>query len=1484
MGVVSSLATTSAWADHNLCRHDASFTSAKGNLLVAANPSGVQAFINAATLANRLPSGIVQEMLWADFDGDGYSELALAIAHYSSPTLPPDSTDVFVMDGPENVYLVGTFPGQINDIAAGTYHWTDTTAKLAIARNGTPGDPVWDWGAAVIDPYTGEMLAKKSYAGAQPRAVALGDLFGASTLARELFIGVADRVDVVSSDPIDDAGPPSITFQTGGGAVISLEAGHYDTLPDEVLVVGRETRQAETDGHDDLWKVAVLTRGKLLNELKMPYRYGWGFVGNVGLDPLGAIDVNTQPVLLKLGDMNNDGVNELAVATYTKVPESSETANLIPRTWLLVYSEKLPHAEDEPGWGAEDQFVGQTVRMRTVGRPTGLAFADTNGDGKNELAVSMLRRSTDPLPGLGTLSGSFLGCAKVASVLGAECSGIGLNPLALASEVVPTPDDTFEQAPLPYVGVTSVAGTSLTAIDNGQWSATKCVHGDDTCNGLDDDQDGVVDDDVDRTMGEALDGVDNDCNNQIDEIGTFDCSSNPSDWRCCAAPTVDTNGIATYPQLTFIVDRLDDALSENDAAAACVPVSQGPSSGCTLRGVVRRAEQLRFVAGKRQACEVVALLGPGNHALTRRAAGPTDFAGYSFLRFGGGRLTLRGTGPGAIDTRITRAAVEPYRLIASGQLAPAADEAPEGATLTVQNLTLENGLTYDAFTTEWGGGAIRGQGGTVVVDHAVLQNNEAKQEGGALQMEDGTLVVQDSVLRHNVTVKGANNARGGAIWVRSGNLKLLRSAIVGNYADGGSGVAVAGGTATIVNNTFSKNVCEDEGCGLQLISGVQATLGFNTIVDNRASGCGGAGLGVGLSVGSATLAAYGNVIAGNRDVKHAPSDCSGATEGSAGHNLVGVNDPATCPLFSGPDALVGNATMPLDPKLLELPGYLEPNLEPGRSCGPGPTDSFIDTDPSVCDRRDSTLACNAICAGAATPEQCVMQLGLIGPAVGAFGSAASTSGAADACPAVDQRGSARPTAGNCSLGAVDVSVTAKGFSNIAGSNIITVPSSGTPSFELRLAQLETPQNIGDNYGLRVSGRVRAPLTGQYRFFIAGDDNVSLYLSSDQTSLNKQRIAYHEGYTGFREWTKYATQKSALISLVAGELYYIEAVLKEAQGLDGLSVGWLKPGDSGSTPSQIVPLDFPALVLPHGSGSINEEKWHGISGTSVSSIPLSSTPDFVGSRASFEGFSNVADNYGARLRGWVTAPLSGPYTFWISGDDNVALYLSTDGGPESKQLIASHSGHTTPYEWNKYASQKSQPVQLVAGRSYYIEALLKEGSQDDHVEVGWLLPGQTGNSPSQVIPGSQLSPYFPPAPKCSAQALPRMSASASSQEAASYPASAAIDGNPNTRWSSQFWDPQWLIVDLGQVQFVKRVKLTWETAASADYDIRVSNDGANWTTVYTDAYGNGGIDDISTLSVAARYVKVYSRSRVTSYGNSLWEVEVFGDPLETCDPR
>ncbi|MFG3203829.1 beta-1,3-glucanase family protein [Streptomyces sp. NPDC048192] len=126
------------------------------------------------------------------------------------------------------------------------------------------------------------------------------------------------------------------------------------------------------------------------------------------------------------------------------------------------------------------------------------------------------------------------------------------------------------------------------------------------------------------------------------------------------------------------------------------------------------------------------------------------------------------------------------------------------------------------------------------------------------------------------------------------------------------------------------------------------------------------------------------------------------------------------------------------------------------------------------------------------------------------------------------------------------------------------------------------------------------------------------------------------------------------------------------------------------------------------------------------------------------------------------------------------------------------------------------------------------------------------------------------------------ATASSTENASFPAAAAVDGNPGTRWSSAFADPQWLQVDLGSVQQITRVTLSWEAAYAKAYQIQTSTDGANWTTVYSTTNATGGTEN-QAVTGSGRYVRLYGTTRATPYGYSLWEFQVYGPGGGTTPP-
>lgn len=130
-----------------------------------------------------------------------------------------------------------------------------------------------------------------------------------------------------------------------------------------------------------------------------------------------------------------------------------------------------------------------------------------------------------------------------------------------------------------------------------------------------------------------------------------------------------------------------------------------------------------------------------------------------------------------------------------------------------------------------------------------------------------------------------------------------------------------------------------------------------------------------------------------------------------------------------------------------------------------------------------------------------------------------------------------------------------------------------------------------------------------------------------------------------------------------------------------------------------------------TGYLSVQKWEGITGSSLNDLLDNAafygapTIEFYTPLARYG--PNLGDDYGARMRGTIKAPVTGDYTFWLSGDDDCEFYISTDSGVFNKRLVASVSGWTGDQNWDKYLSQQSLPVSLKQGQKYYIEVLHKE---------------------------------------------------------------------------------------------------------------------------------------------------------------------------------
>ncbi|WP_244177953.1 discoidin domain-containing protein, partial [Streptomyces atriruber] len=118
------------------------------------------------------------------------------------------------------------------------------------------------------------------------------------------------------------------------------------------------------------------------------------------------------------------------------------------------------------------------------------------------------------------------------------------------------------------------------------------------------------------------------------------------------------------------------------------------------------------------------------------------------------------------------------------------------------------------------------------------------------------------------------------------------------------------------------------------------------------------------------------------------------------------------------------------------------------------------------------------------------------------------------------------------------------------------------------------------------------------------------------------------------------------------------------------------------------------------------------------------------------------------------------------------------------------------------------------------------------------------------------------------------ASSSGDETKDFPASAAVDGDPETRWSSPVEDGAWWQAELAEPVRLGQVVLRWQDAYAAGYRVQTSADGRTWRTAATVRDGRGGREAVRMDARDTRFVRVQGDKRATRFGYSLWSVEAY----------
>ncbi len=210
--------------------------------------------------------------------------------------------------------------------------------------------------------------------------------------------------------------------------------------------------------------------------------------------------------------------------------------------------------------------------------------------------------------------------------------------------------------------------------------------------------------------------------------------------------------------------------------------------------------------------------------------------------------------------------------------------------------------------------------------------------------------------------------------------------------------------------------------------------------------------------------------------------------------------------------------------------------------------------------------------------------------------------------------------------------------------------------------------------------------------------------------------------------------------------YIEAIVEHTNPLDpdtdhdGFTDGQ-ELYDLGTSPT------VPMWLEGGMPGFLQVERWNSLGGELVSDLAnaprFGSDPNQVSAVTSSEyadpATLHLGDYYGIRMRGTITAPVAGEYTFHLTGDNTARFWLSDTESPFDRKLLLDLR------DWTAYrdigdADAPSATVELASNQVCYVEILFKEAAYADHVSLLWTLPGQ---STPEVIGPQYLRSYVQP---------------------------------------------------------------------------------------------------------------------------------------------
>ena len=220
-----------------------------------------------------------------------------------------------------------------------------------------------------------------------------------------------------------------------------------------------------------------------------------------------------------------------------------------------------------------------------------------------------------------------------------------------------------------------------------------------------------------------------------------------------------------------------------------------------------------------------------------------------------------------------------------------------------------------------------------------------------------------------------------------------------------------------------------------------------------------------------------------------------------------------------------------------------------------------------------------------------------------------------------------------------------------------------------------------------------------------------------------------------------------------------------------------------------------------------------------------------------------------------------------------------------QLINNNVAFTTEGKKNTYSLNI---LNLIMERSHYYADIVREvmtdktGSLKYTSVAGEYVDPDVGMNPDNLVAvtGTETDKMFFQKSKGNLAVGCKAYASNEFQ-----PAKNVVDGNEKTRWETEYFNPQWIYVDLGVETEIRTVGFMWEGAYASKYYIQVSDDAKQWKTVaYVTARSKKTVRVTLDKAYKTRFVRMYGTRRGTNYGYSLYEIGIWKDGTSFVVPK